>query len=58
MGDNLCRNWDILLENYATLAEYCLFILRVEIRCHCLYYLDLVLREVCFIIDVATKSRW
>lgn len=34
-----------ILKRYEDLTETCLFTLRVEYRCHCLYFIDLALRE-------------
>ncbi|ORX58842.1 hypothetical protein DM01DRAFT_1333460 [Hesseltinella vesiculosa] len=39
------RRFDTLLTTYQQLAETCLFTLRLEIRCHTLYYLQMVVRE-------------
>ncbi|CAO3622394.1 unnamed protein product [Cunninghamella blakesleeana] len=39
------RRFDTLLTTYQQLAETCLFTLRLEIRCHTLYYLQMVIRE-------------
>ncbi|KAJ3335656.1 hypothetical protein HDU93_004770 [Gonapodya sp. JEL0774] len=38
--------FDSLLNQYQQLARTCLFALRIEFRCHSMYYLDLALREV------------
>jgi hypothetical protein len=34
------------LKKFNELSEKCLFLLRVETRCHCLYFLDFAIREV------------
>ncbi|KAI8093036.1 Sec8 exocyst complex component-specific domain-containing protein [Halteromyces radiatus] len=39
------RRFDTLLTTYQQLAETCLFTLRLEIRCHTLYYLQMVIRD-------------
>ncbi|KAI7867284.1 Sec8 exocyst complex component-specific domain-containing protein [Spinellus fusiger] len=37
--------FDTLLTTYQQLAETCLFTLRLEARCHTMYYLEMVIRE-------------
>jgi hypothetical protein len=43
--DNYTVNLDNLLKGVKSLSDKCLFTLRVEFRCHCMYFLDLALRE-------------
>ncbi|KAI8063832.1 Sec8 exocyst complex component-specific domain-containing protein [Gongronella butleri] len=45
MRGESARRFDTLLTTYQQLAETCLFTLRLEIRCHTLYYLQMVIRE-------------
>lgn len=39
------RRFDALLTTYQQLAETCLFTLRLEGRCHTLYYLEMAIRD-------------
>ncbi|RHZ59662.1 hypothetical protein Glove_362g4 [Diversispora epigaea] len=41
----MANRLDALLATFQQLAEQCLFTLRVELRCHAMYYLDLATRE-------------
>ncbi|OAD77145.1 hypothetical protein PHYBLDRAFT_180340 [Phycomyces blakesleeanus NRRL 1555(-)] len=43
-GETAVR-FDTLLTTYQQLAETCLFTLRLEARCHTMYYLEMVIRE-------------
>ncbi|KXS11677.1 hypothetical protein M427DRAFT_426557 [Gonapodya prolifera JEL478] len=45
LDDETSIRFDALLLKYQKLAETCLFALRIEFRCHSMYYLDLALRE-------------
>lgn len=45
-------HFDSLLVNFRNLADLCLFTLRVEIRCHTMYYLDLAVREGIYYIKI------
>lgn len=40
-----CRRFDALLTTYQQLAETCLFTLRLEGRCHTMYYLEMAIRD-------------
>lgn len=40
-----CRRFDALLTTYQQLAETCLFTLRIEGRCHTMYYLEMAVRD-------------
>lgn len=33
--------FDTILDKFDSLSKDCLFLLRVELRCHCLYFMDL-----------------
>ncbi len=35
-----------ILNSYQSLSEMCLYALRIELRCHSMFYLDLSFREV------------
>lgn len=41
----LNRRFDALLTTYQQLAETCLFTLRLEGRCHTMYYLEMAIRN-------------
>ncbi|KAG9307493.1 hypothetical protein G9A89_017323 [Geosiphon pyriformis] len=41
----MANRFDALLATFQQLAEQCLFTLRVEVRCHTLYYIDMAMRE-------------
>ncbi|KAI8878211.1 hypothetical protein K501DRAFT_196399 [Backusella circina FSU 941] len=41
----IARRFDTLLTTYQQLAETCLFTLRLEGRCHTMYYLEMAIRE-------------
>jgi exocyst complex component 4 len=42
---SLHRRFDALLTTYQQLAETCLFTLRLEGRCHTMYYLEMAIRD-------------
>lgn len=42
----LDRRFDTLLTTYQQLAETCLFTLRLENRCHTIYYLEMAMQDV------------
>ena len=39
------------MDEFTSLAEYCLFILRVEVRCHCYFFIENSLRESNYALD-------
>lgn len=41
----MCRQYENFLAAVKDLAETCLFMLRIELRVHCFYFLDLAYRE-------------
>ncbi|KAJ3037903.1 Exocyst complex component 4 [Rhizophlyctis rosea] len=41
----MTRRFNKVLEDMDALSETCIFLLRVEVRCHSMYYLDLAMRE-------------
>ncbi|CAG8559752.1 1079_t:CDS:10 [Racocetra persica] len=45
LTDEMTNRFDALLATFQQLAEQCLFTLRVELRCHVMYYIDLAMRE-------------
>src|SRR6266516_872087 len=45
------RQFDSLLTSYSSLAQTTLFTLRLELRCHVIYYLDQAIREGNFAIS-------
>ncbi|KAJ3123240.1 hypothetical protein HK098_002078 [Nowakowskiella sp. JEL0407] len=48
------RRFDLLSESFQKLSDTCLFTLRLEIRCHTLYYLDLAIREGNYFLEDST----
>ncbi|KAG4084718.1 hypothetical protein H8356DRAFT_1743378 [Neocallimastix lanati (nom. inval.)] len=40
-----------ILNNFQNLSEMCLYALRIELRCHAMFYLDLSFREGNFLLD-------
>ncbi|KAL7752158.1 exocyst subunit [Sorochytrium milnesiophthora] len=42
---------DVLLNNFEIIANICLLTLRLELRCHVMYYLDLAMREGSYFLD-------
>ncbi|ORX76849.1 hypothetical protein BCR32DRAFT_69784 [Anaeromyces robustus] len=40
-----------ILNNFQSLSEMCLYALRIELRCHSMFYLDLSFREGNFLLD-------
>ena len=46
LNDQFVTRFDSILNLYQELSETYIFALRVEIRCHTMYYLDLAMREV------------
>jgi hypothetical protein len=46
-----CRKFNILILNIRTFMDECLFTLRLEIRCHTIFYLDLAIREGSYFLD-------
>lgn len=42
----ILRRYEDIIKKFQTLAEMCLFELRIEFRCHSMYFMDLALREV------------
>ncbi|KAI9491703.1 Sec8 exocyst complex component-specific domain-containing protein [Zychaea mexicana] len=45
LKDEAARRFDTLLTTYQQLAETCLFTLRLENRCHVIYYLEMAMQE-------------
>jgi len=45
------QSYDNLLQKFERLGERCLFTLRIELRCHAMYYLDLAMREGSYFLD-------
>ncbi|KAI8146190.1 hypothetical protein BJV82DRAFT_600834 [Fennellomyces sp. T-0311] len=45
LKDEAARRFDTLLTTYQQLAETCLFTLRLENRCHTIYYLEMAMQE-------------
>nr|KAJ3422217.1 hypothetical protein HK105_000715 [Polyrhizophydium stewartii] len=43
----LAKQFDALADSFKKLSQTCIFVLRIELRCHSLYYLDLAIREAC-----------
>ncbi|KAI9141112.1 hypothetical protein BKA69DRAFT_1076112 [Paraphysoderma sedebokerense] len=49
-GEMVIR-FDRLIDQFNKLSEICLFTLRLELRIHCMYYLDLAMREGSYFLD-------
>ncbi|KAJ1548948.1 hypothetical protein HK405_012485 [Cladochytrium tenue] len=45
LNESMSARFDTIINYYQELAETFLFALKMEIRCHCMYFLDLALRE-------------
>ncbi|KAI9101019.1 Sec8 exocyst complex component-specific domain-containing protein [Phlyctochytrium arcticum] len=48
---DLIQKFQAVLTDYQKLSDTCLHVLRVELRCHSMYYLDLAMREGTYFLD-------
>ncbi|KAJ3011813.1 hypothetical protein HKX48_006633 [Thoreauomyces humboldtii] len=51
LSAEMTKTFQGILANFQRLADLCLFVLRVEVRCHSMYFLDLALREGSYHLD-------
>jgi exocyst complex component 4 len=52
----MAQSYDNLLQKFERLGERCLFTLRIEFRCHAMYYLDLAMREGSYFLDAEPED--
>ncbi|KAJ8325200.1 hypothetical protein BDV3_007243 [Batrachochytrium dendrobatidis] len=56
MTTEMANRFSVLANSFKALEKKCIYSLRVELRCHSMYYLDLALREGTYVSDDSNPS--
>ncbi|KAI8818997.1 Sec8 exocyst complex component-specific domain-containing protein [Fimicolochytrium jonesii] len=56
LAEEMVERFKALLTNFRRLSDLCLFVLRVELRCHSMFFLDLAMREGTYDLDDDTQD--